>query len=314
VTGKRLAYFSGTTNLGIWSLPIDPFAGTVKGQSEMLNLGLSDCSTPSVSTGGSVLAYLCTPARNPRVWLKEFATAAERSIDVPLHSGDPEVSPDGLRVAFRVMEGTREAVLLASAKNGRSERICEHCGAPTGWSPDGRRLLIETGHPLRKLAVLDLAGRTPHVILSHPTMGLHLGRFSPDGRWIAFHADVGPHVRRIMVTRYRGEVEHPVGDWITTTPDMAINQEPCWSPDGNRLYFLTERDGFRCIAVQRLDPSSKQPVGPPFTVHHLHSARRSMTLLGGQKLAQVGLSIAGDKLVFSLVETAGDVWMADLKD
>ena len=39
---------------------------------------------------------------------------------------------------------------------------------------------------------------------------------------------------------------------------------PIWSPDGNLLYFLSERDGFRCIWGQKLDPASKRPLGAPF--------------------------------------------------
>jgi hypothetical protein len=46
---------------------------------------------------------------------------------------------------------------------------------------------------------------------------------------------------------------------------------PRWSPDGALLYFLSERDGFRCLWAQRLEPTAKTPFGPAVPVHHFHS-------------------------------------------
>jgi len=52
-----------------------------------------------------------------------------------------------------------------------------------------------------------------------------------------------------------------------------------WSPDGNLLYFLSDRDGFRCLWAQRLDPATKRPVASPFDVHHFHRTRLSTASL-----------------------------------
>jgi len=81
-----------------------------------------------------------------------------------------------------------------------------------------------------------------------------------------------------------------------------------WSPDGNLLYFLSERDGFRCVWAQRLNAVTKHPSGASLAVYHFHQARRS--LMQAQEIARIGLSITRDKIIFSMPETNGNIWLA----
>jgi eukaryotic-like serine/threonine-protein kinase len=74
------------------------------------------------------------------------------------------------------------------------------------------------------------------------------------------------------------------------------------------LLKLPDRDGFRCIWAQRVDPESKQPVKTPFAVAHSHQARRSLTNVGG--IGLVGLGVSRDRLVFNLGELTGNAWTA----
>jgi hypothetical protein len=76
------------------------------------------------------------------------------------------------------------------------------------------------------------------------------------------------------------------------------------------LYFLSDRDGFRCIWAQRLNPRTRHPEGPGFAVQHLHAARRTLSI--NLEVASIGLSLTSDKLFFSAPEHTGNVWIADL--
>jgi hypothetical protein len=89
-----------------------------------------------------------------------------------------------------------------------------------------------------------------------------------------------------------------------------LHDKSRWSPDGNLLYYLSERDGFRCIRAQRLDPATKRPVGAPFDVYHSHSARRSLM---NPALHFLEISLSLDRMVFNLEERTGNVWMAKLE-
>jgi hypothetical protein len=74
------------------------------------------------------------------------------------------------------------------------------------------------------------------------------------------------------------------------------------------IYFISDRDGFRCLWYQRLDPATKRPVGSPAPLHHLHRARLTMMNVDN---GQQAISVARDKIVFSLGELTGNVWMAE---
>ena len=84
---------------------------------------------------------------------------------------------------------------------------------------------------------------------------------------------------------------------------------PFWSPDGRLLYFVSHRDGFRCVWAQPLDFETKHPVGLPISVLHIHSARRS--LLNWRTSGEMGMSLTRDQLVFSMREITGNIWMAE---
>jgi hypothetical protein len=88
------------------------------------------------------------------------------------------------------------------------------------------------------------------------------------------------------------------------------DDKPRWSPDGNLLYFISDRDGFLCFWAQRLDPASKRPIGPPFSIYHFHGASRSMTNVG---LGALEPAVARDTMTFNLAEVTGNIWMASLE-
>jgi len=96
-------------------------------------------------------------------------------------------------------------------------------------------------------------------------------------------------------------------EWISITEGDSWEDKPRWSPDGNLLYFTSERDGFRCIWARRLDPSTKRPRGAPFAVFHSHTARLNLMNVG---LGPLELAVARDKLVFNMAERTGNIWMA----
>jgi Tol biopolymer transport system component len=201
---------------------------------------------------------------------------------------------------------------VVPTSGGEAERACQDCRLSTGWSHDGKKILWETDATRainQSIVLIDVAsgGKTP--ILSHPKYGVSRGRFSPDDRWISFHS-VTPTARRIFVAPYHGAAAIPEDQWIPITDGLGMDRYADWSPDGNMLYFLSERDGFRCIWAQRLDPATKHPLGEAFPVRHFHTSRRS--LLAVPDPVGTGMSVAADKIVFSMVEQTGNIWMKGL--
>ncbi|MGH9657139.1 MAG: hypothetical protein ACRD96_01270, partial [Bryobacteraceae bacterium] len=144
----------------------------------------------------------------------------------------------------------------------------------------------------------------------HSTYELARARFSPDGRWIAFTAGTGAGLfyrNRIAIVP-----KDPPPDedkWIWITDDSTFHEKPRWSPDGSLLYYTSDRDGFRCVRAQRLDPATKRPVRAAFDVYHSHGARTSLMNAGIQFM---DISVTRDRLIFNLEERTGNIWMAKI--
>ena len=170
--------------------------------------------------------------------------------------------------------------------------------------------LISEESSNRALFLLGVASgqQTEIVKNSNPRYGVSRGRSSPDGRWISFHAIPGPEARRVYVVPFKGAVLQDEKAWIPITDGEGTERYADWSPDGNLLYFLSERDGFRCIRGQRLDPATKHLVGPPFDVYHFHHARQP---IGTVDPIVISPTVAREA-VFSMIETTGTIRMATL--
>jgi Tol biopolymer transport system component len=108
-------------------------------------------------------------------------------------------------------------------------------------SPDGRRVVFTVnGAATTHLAIAetsDIAGTREIVLRSRRFDQLYTPRWSPDGRTIALSAWRRGGYRDILLFDVAsGRVEE-------VTHDRAIDQGPCWSPDGRALFFSSDRSG-----------------------------------------------------------------------
>jgi hypothetical protein len=129
-------------------------------------------------------------------------------------------------------------------------------------------------------------------------------RLSPDDRWICFKLEQQPGHEPTFIAPVRNGVAAQEDEWIQIT-DGPVDGRSWWSPDGNLLYYQSERDGSLCLWAQKLDKASKHSLGPAFAVYHVHGRRRSI------RAAEFGYGMGPDKLYFSLLETTGNIWMAE---
>jgi hypothetical protein len=130
--------------------------------------------------------------------------------------------------------------------------------------------------------------------------------FSPDGEWLAFVVAAAPERTRLAVARFRRDAAPEEKDWIYLTDGSTINTRARWSPDGRAIYFMSDRDGSRCICAQKLD-ASRHPVGAAVSIFHAHRAR--LNLLNVGLTGFLGLGIAEDKIVFNMSDVTGNIWL-----
>jgi Tol biopolymer transport system component len=252
------------------------------------------------------MAYISDRSGNAEVWVKDLKAGH----DLPVTRTDKAeiftaISCDGNRLAF--WDGT--AVYEVNASGGAPRLLCEQCGRPDDWSPDGKLILWH--HQKRapsSIAALDPSTGTLTHLTSHQTLQTIAPDLSPDGNWLTFHT-LNQFNRQVFIAS-NARRWMPSSTWIAVTDGKALDREAKWSPDGRRIYFLSDRDGFRCIWARNVDSGSKQPSGSIYPVVHLHDAR--LSLLYVPNTGNVSVCPVGDKLIFAVGELSGNLWMTDL--
>ena len=163
-------------------------------------------------------------------------------------------SPDGKRLAYlsRVGSTARLLSLPADGSSTEPERIGPdaYVGPPLAWSPDPAVLLVQQMQP-RKLALLSLADRTSSQWLQTPFREAG-ARFSPDGRWLAYAADV-TSAWEVWVRPYPGP-----GEPVRVSP--LGGRKPTWSHDGREIFY---ESGDRMMSARVLSLASGFGVEAP---------------------------------------------------
>ena len=146
-------------------------------------------------------------------------------------------SPDGNHVVYNARPkgyfdlyekdpsgATAEHVLLADIKNK----------IPGSWSPDGKFILFATAaSPIGNsdLSLLPLSGDQKPVPFLGTPFNETSGRFSPDGRWVAYVSNE-TGAPEVYVTRFPG----PSGKWPISTGGGTY---PRWRADGREIFYVS---------------------------------------------------------------------------
>ena len=307
---NRMAFTNLSLRFDLWTLPLDDETGVVRGDLQRLTSDLSPTFSPSVSWDGSKVAFVRKGAVSS-LCVRDMATGKEMTLLTSTSSyALPRLSGDGGWVTFGEYPATISRI---AARGGTVTHLCERCGTPVYSSFNGAKVLIEPGDGPADVRQIDVA--TGKIATLMPTLPagkqLYSADMTRDGKWIAFHASESAN-SQVFVARIDGGQAAPPSEWIPITEADAFYQGPRWSPKGGALYFISNRDGFRCIWARRVNPATKVPAGPLFAVLHLHHSRRSL-----QHLARfddrISLAVAPGKLVTVAGELTGNIWMRETK-
>lgn len=319
----RIAFSSQIENLDLWSLAIDTDRGLVPegARLERLTQHAGEDSHPSLSGDGGRMAFESTRSGNRDIWLMDLGTGAKTNLtESPGDERRPRIRTDGSQVAYSAGESDSESpgiYRMEARRQTRRATVCQDCGHPLDWSSQGDDILVvrRAGEGRRsRVDLLDVTSGRQLKLLEHPQYSVVQARFDPADKWVAFTVSEGPLQARIYVAPFRQEELHESGGipperWVAVTDGQDRDGMTGWSPNGNLLYFISNRGGSRGIWVQELNPADRRPVGDPRLVWHFRETRLS---LAGVSLSSLRTNVARDKLVFTLKERMGDIWMAYL--
>lgn len=133
--------------------------------------------------------------------------------------------------------------------SGTIQRSYGMNATPQEWSPDGNRLLYTAGGYVWSMRA-DGSGKR------RIARGFG-GTWSPDGRWIAFHRNVGPH--RLDVDVFRIRHDGTGLKRLTWTPgDTAGSFHPRWKPTGGTIAFIRDEGPASQIFLMGTDGTRKR--------------------------------------------------------
>ena len=154
------------------------------------------------------------------------------------HDKWPRWSPDGSRIAFiSDKSGEEEVWVIAQDGSGQPEQLTTGGKAmryAPEWAPDGKRIAF--GDKDGKIFVLTLADKKLTEIVDSPRGQIRDYVWSPRGNHLAFSIGNSNGFSSVYIWS-AGD-----GQLRKVTDDTFNSANPAWDPQGNYLYYLSDRE------------------------------------------------------------------------
>lgn len=238
---------------------------------------------------------------------------------------EPVWSPDGKKIAFASDREGGSDIFIMDAAGGPATRLTFNSASeiPQGFTPDGKAVIYSASIQDAPSALLfpaswqtelysiPVKGGRPRQILSTPAEAVN---YLPDGKSFIYVDRKGGEDQwrkhhTSSVTREIWKYDAATGRHTNLTNHPGEDRSPAVTPDGQTLYFLSERDGgtFNVYSMDLSNPS-KITALTDFKTHPVRFLSRGAdgtlvftydgeiyTMRPGSKPAKVNISLTADE-------------------
>jgi tricorn protease len=226
-------------------------------------------SEPALSPDGREIVFVSGGS----IWTVAASGGAARLlVDDGATDDRPMFSPDGRELAYVSSRTGNGDVYVLRLASGVTSRLTYDDGYDEldGWSPHGRWLYFaNSSHNIygaHDVYRVRSTGGTPLPVVAQPYMNVYFAAPSPRGGAIAFDARgfagsqwwrIGhSHLDDCEIWIRRGL--GAAGAYERVTSGEAKDEWPMWSPDGQTLYFMSDRSGAQNLWQKRLGGSARE--------------------------------------------------------
>jgi eukaryotic-like serine/threonine-protein kinase len=188
---------------------------------------------------------------NADIWIIDLTRdSATRFTDDPAHESMPVWSRDG-RIAFsrssRAGQSPGGDLFVKTANGASAEEALLQDGTekfPASWSADGRFVLYGVASGSSRnvdLWALPTSGNAKPYPILQTKFNERIGKFSPDGRWVAFTSDETGRTEVYVMPFAEPRTKVPVS--------RAGGDLPRWRGDGNEIFYVAPGNKLMAVTV-----------------------------------------------------------------
>lgn len=212
---------------------------------------------PTISPDGREIAFVS----GGDIWTAPAAGGEGRLLIAHAdNESRPLYSPDGKFVAFGSTRSGNGDIYLLTIDTGDLKRLTYDDGAetPTGWSADGKMVYFQSTSRdiagMNDVYRVSITGGTPMPVSADRYANEFYGVPSPDGNTLAFSArgiasaqwwrKGNSHLDQTEI--WTTKINQKKGEkpaYERVTEGGAKELWPLWSPDGQTLYYVSDRNG-----------------------------------------------------------------------
>jgi Tol biopolymer transport system component len=224
-------------------------------------------SYPDISPDGKYILYTKEATNGSRdIFLQRIGGSNAINLTADCKDDDymSTFSPDGQWIAFR--SGRQGGGIFIMGSTGESVRRLTDFGFSPEWTADGKEIIVSTvniWNPAERYFKGE--GKLWAIQVSSGKKRL----ITKEGD--AIQPSCSPHAYRIAYWGWGGRsvvwtIPYAGGDAVAVTSDSSRNWNPVWSPDGNYLYYLSDRSGVMNIWRVAINEKSGEVLGVPEAV------------------------------------------------